>query len=283
MPDPAYFQAAMVAQLLLLLLIPLEILLASRARIRAEYDMNDTLANVAVSVGSIFFWGTLSWMLFSAVTFAYGRRIYDVPFAAWSFLLAFVLEDFRYYWWHRIGHRSRWFWASHVVHHVRGPEPAGAVADSMPPVIAEILQHEGEQKRPRGKGNVVDAAAVGEGDGAEQHPAERAPEEYAADADCNVCQRVVHVVLGADSCAGGEQYLERNEQQQQQLRDHRRLEIGRIRHAGRSGEGRRRRARRAAPSTPRAPRGRRSESAPWASRNPRTRRRAHRAGCASPT
>jgi sterol desaturase/sphingolipid hydroxylase (fatty acid hydroxylase superfamily) len=107
----------MVAQLLLLLLIPLEILLASRARIRAEYDMNDTLANVAVSVGSIFFWGTLSWMLFSAVTFAYGRRIYDVPFAAWSFLLAFVLEDFRYYWWHRIGHRSRWFWASHVVHH----------------------------------------------------------------------------------------------------------------------------------------------------------------------
>jgi sterol desaturase/sphingolipid hydroxylase (fatty acid hydroxylase superfamily) len=117
MPDPAYFQAAMVAQLLLLLLIPLEILLASRARIRAEYDMNDTLANVAVSVGSIFFWGTLSWMLFSAVTFAYGRRIYDVPFAAWSFLLAFVLEDFRYYWWHRIGHRSRWFWASHVVHH----------------------------------------------------------------------------------------------------------------------------------------------------------------------
>ena len=31
--------------------------------------------------------------------------------------MAFVLEDLRYYWWHRISHRSRWFWASHVVHH----------------------------------------------------------------------------------------------------------------------------------------------------------------------
>ncbi|MBS0389160.1 MAG: sterol desaturase family protein, partial [Proteobacteria bacterium] len=34
-----------------------------------------------------------------------------------SFLLVFVLEDLRYYWWHRISHRVRWFWASHVVHH----------------------------------------------------------------------------------------------------------------------------------------------------------------------
>jgi sterol desaturase/sphingolipid hydroxylase (fatty acid hydroxylase superfamily) len=34
-----------------------------------------------------------------------------------SWCLVFVLEDCRYYWWHRISHRSRWFWASHVVHH----------------------------------------------------------------------------------------------------------------------------------------------------------------------
>ena len=70
MPDPIYLQGVMLAQLLLLLLIPLELLLASGARIRAEYDMNDTLANVVVSVGSIFFWGTLSWIFFAAVTFA---------------------------------------------------------------------------------------------------------------------------------------------------------------------------------------------------------------------
>jgi len=77
----------------------------------------DTLANVGVSVGSIFFWGVLSWILYGGVTFAYAHRIFDIPFTWWSFVLAFVLDDLRYYWWHRIGHRSRWFWASHGLHH----------------------------------------------------------------------------------------------------------------------------------------------------------------------
>ncbi|MGO9512904.1 MAG: sterol desaturase family protein [Steroidobacteraceae bacterium] len=117
MPDPTFVQTATIAQLLLLLLIPLEVLLASGTRFRAEYDMRDTLANVAVSVGSIFFWGMLSWVFFGGVTFAYAHRLFEVPFTWWSFLLVFVLDDCRYYWWHRISHRSRWFWASHVVHH----------------------------------------------------------------------------------------------------------------------------------------------------------------------
>ena len=117
MPDAALLRAVTVAQLLLLLLIPIEMLLASRSRIRAEYDARDTLANVGVSVGSIFFWGTLSWILLGVVALAYQHRRWDVPFVWWTFLIAFVAEDLRYYWWHRISHRSRWFWASHVVHH----------------------------------------------------------------------------------------------------------------------------------------------------------------------
>ena len=117
MPDAAYLSAVGIAQLALLLLIPLEIVLGARGRIRTEYDLRDTLANVGVSVGSIFFWGTLSWILLGTVAYAYAHRLFEVPFTWWSFALAFVLEDLRYYWWHRIGHRSRWFWASHVVHH----------------------------------------------------------------------------------------------------------------------------------------------------------------------
>jgi sterol desaturase/sphingolipid hydroxylase (fatty acid hydroxylase superfamily) len=117
MPDAAFVRTVALAQLLLLLLIPIEMLLASRSRIRAEYDARDTLANIGVSVGSIFFWGTLSWILLGVVAIAYRHRLMDVPFMWWTFLIAFVAEDFRYYWWHRIGHRSRWFWASHVVHH----------------------------------------------------------------------------------------------------------------------------------------------------------------------
>jgi sterol desaturase/sphingolipid hydroxylase (fatty acid hydroxylase superfamily) len=72
---------------------------------------------VVVSIGSIVFWGTLSWIFLGAVTVAYRHRLTDIPFSAWSFAVAFILEDLRYYLWHRISHRSRWFWASHVVHH----------------------------------------------------------------------------------------------------------------------------------------------------------------------
>jgi sterol desaturase/sphingolipid hydroxylase (fatty acid hydroxylase superfamily) len=117
MPDPRYFHAATAAQLLLLLLIPIEVWLASLSRVKAEYELRDTLANIAVSVGSIFFWGMLGWFFVGGVMFAYAHRLFDVPFTWWSFLIAFVLDDCRYYFWHRISHRSRWFWASHVVHH----------------------------------------------------------------------------------------------------------------------------------------------------------------------
>ena len=117
MPDTTLVTTVGIAELIVLLLIPIELVLASRGWIRAEYDVRDTLANVAVSVGSIFFWGSFNWILLGVVAIAYQHRLTDVPFTWWSLVLAFVLEDFRYYWWHRIGHRSRWFWASHVVHH----------------------------------------------------------------------------------------------------------------------------------------------------------------------
>jgi sterol desaturase/sphingolipid hydroxylase (fatty acid hydroxylase superfamily) len=117
MPAEHWFQLSGLMQLMLLALIPLELALIAAGRIRGEYDARDTLANVGVSIGSIFFWGTFSWILTSAIFLAYRHRLYEIPFNGWSFAAAFVLEDLRYYWWHRIGHRSRWFWASHVVHH----------------------------------------------------------------------------------------------------------------------------------------------------------------------
>lgn len=117
MPDPFYTQVVSLVQLAILLLIPLEILLAATVRITAEYELRDTLASVLVSAGSIYFWGVLGWLFMGAVFFAYAHRLFNVPFTGWSLLIAFVLDDCRYYFWHRVSHRSRWFWASHVVHH----------------------------------------------------------------------------------------------------------------------------------------------------------------------
>jgi sterol desaturase/sphingolipid hydroxylase (fatty acid hydroxylase superfamily) len=117
MPDPTYSNVVNLLQLAIMLLIPLEILLAATLRIKADYEMRDTLATMMVSVGSIYLWGVLGWLFFGGVLFAYAHRLFNIPFTWWTFAIAFVLEDCRYYWWHRISHRSRWFWASHVVHH----------------------------------------------------------------------------------------------------------------------------------------------------------------------
>ena len=44
-------------------------------------------------------------------------RLFDIPFAGWAWMLAFLLNDLAYYVDHRISHRSGFFWAFHIPHH----------------------------------------------------------------------------------------------------------------------------------------------------------------------
>lgn len=85
---------------------------------RVRYEPRDTAASLLMGLGS-----TVAGALFAAATLALGffvweqYRLLDIPRTWWAFLLAFVLDDLRYYWFHRLAHRVRWFWASHVIHH----------------------------------------------------------------------------------------------------------------------------------------------------------------------
>ncbi len=48
----------------------------------------------------------------------YERRLWTVPMDTWwGWLAMFMVTEFFYYWLHRAGHRVRWYWASHQVHH----------------------------------------------------------------------------------------------------------------------------------------------------------------------
>ncbi len=50
--------------------------------------------------------------------FCWQHRLFDIPVNTWWGLsLLFFGQEFLYYWEHRLSHESRWFWASHVVHH----------------------------------------------------------------------------------------------------------------------------------------------------------------------
>jgi sterol desaturase/sphingolipid hydroxylase (fatty acid hydroxylase superfamily) len=43
--------------------------------------------------------------------------IFHISYQWWAWILVFFADDCTYYWYHRISHASRFFWASHVVHH----------------------------------------------------------------------------------------------------------------------------------------------------------------------
>jgi sterol desaturase/sphingolipid hydroxylase (fatty acid hydroxylase superfamily) len=48
----------------------------------------------------------------------YEHRFWTVPMDTWwGWVAMFFTTEFFYYWLHRAGHRIRWYWASHQVHH----------------------------------------------------------------------------------------------------------------------------------------------------------------------
>lgn len=89
----------------------------ARASGKVRFETRDTAASLIMGLGnnisSIVFAGLIgAWSVF-----VYEHRLFDIPFAWWIWVLAFVLDDFLYYWSHRLAHTVRWFWADHVVHH----------------------------------------------------------------------------------------------------------------------------------------------------------------------
>jgi sterol desaturase/sphingolipid hydroxylase (fatty acid hydroxylase superfamily) len=63
--------------------------------------------NIATSLGG----GALFLLLWD-------HRLWTMPKTEWWYYPAlFLASEFAYYWHHRVSHESRWFWATHSVHH----------------------------------------------------------------------------------------------------------------------------------------------------------------------
>jgi len=83
-----------------------------------QYLIKDTLASLAMGIGNLFTGIIAKILVVIIITFLYENyKITSIPFTWWAWLLILFADDFCYYWAHRIGHESRFFWASHIVHH----------------------------------------------------------------------------------------------------------------------------------------------------------------------
>jgi sterol desaturase/sphingolipid hydroxylase (fatty acid hydroxylase superfamily) len=97
-------------------LIVLEMVWA-RSKRPTAYEVKDTAASLAMGFGN-----TIAGLLFTglfvgAYLAVYQFRLFDLGWAWPVLVLCFFAEDFAYYWFHRVSHERRWFWASHVIHH----------------------------------------------------------------------------------------------------------------------------------------------------------------------
>lgn len=98
------------------LLIAIETFLSVRKE--ETYDRKDIWTNIALGFGSVA-WGAI-FGLFTGVIYVsiYELAPYKMPMNAWwAWLILLFVDDFAYYWFHRISHEVRFFWNFHVVHH----------------------------------------------------------------------------------------------------------------------------------------------------------------------
>ncbi|GAB58491.1 sterol desaturase family protein [Rheinheimera nanhaiensis] len=83
----------------------------------AWYRWQDTLANAVLALlhqGSDML---ALLLLMPFFLWLHQFRLLEIEFSVTTVALAFLLQDFLYYWFHRASHHIRWLWASHVVHH----------------------------------------------------------------------------------------------------------------------------------------------------------------------
>ncbi|MDO8900483.1 MAG: sterol desaturase family protein [Phenylobacterium sp.] len=101
-----------------ILAIVLEIVLARMGLVRANYEPKDTFTSLAMGLGSSVAGLATAGVIFAASLWVYQHRLFDIPMTAvWAWVLVFLLEDKIYYWFHRLAHERRFWWASHVNHH----------------------------------------------------------------------------------------------------------------------------------------------------------------------
>ena len=105
-----------------LLAITLELALSRLKVVKAGYETRDTLAAFGMTLGNILTNLMMAGIVFAGLSAAWKVRLFTIsPASPWAWAALFFLDDFTYYWFHRISHECRFWWAAHVNHHSSQP------------------------------------------------------------------------------------------------------------------------------------------------------------------
>ena len=84
---------------------------------REVYELKDAAASISMGLGSLAAELLAKVFQFSVLTWLHRFAIFPIGYQWWAWGLLFFGDEFSYYWYHRVSHECRLFWASHVVHH----------------------------------------------------------------------------------------------------------------------------------------------------------------------
>ncbi len=85
---------------------------------RHLYETKDAAGSIAMGLGNVAIGLVTKGVIYLVYDFVYRFRLFTLDASLWWVWVAcFFADDFTYYWFHRISHNVRFFWASHVIHH----------------------------------------------------------------------------------------------------------------------------------------------------------------------
>ena len=95
----------------------LEIFLTVKIKLE-DYEYQDAGTSILMGMGNVFIGLFTKAIVLSLFYLMYNSfHLFEIPFVWWAWVIVLFADDFCYYWFHRVSHESRFFWASHVVHH----------------------------------------------------------------------------------------------------------------------------------------------------------------------
>lgn len=106
-------------ELILLALSPifLVFVILEYRKYRRYYEIKDSIANAVLALLHQLTDAIALFLLMPFFYWLYQYRIFDITISIQTLFIAFILQDFLYYWFHRASHNVHWLWAAHVVHH----------------------------------------------------------------------------------------------------------------------------------------------------------------------
>lgn len=94
----------------------LEVILTVKVKME-DYEFKDAKTSILMGLGNVFLGIFTKAIVLAVFLFLYKFSFFKISFSWWVWIVFLFVEDLTYYWFHRISHESRLFWASHVVHH----------------------------------------------------------------------------------------------------------------------------------------------------------------------